>query len=69
MDIGVWMELLLSQSLRITTEKRKRNSVKRVDPEGLLIRSLPIKVMQRRSYEVPGILAFWHIDGHHKLIR
>ena len=61
--------LLLSQSLRITTEKRIRNSVKRVDPESVLVRNLPIKVVERKSYKVPGILALWHIDGHHKLIR
>ena len=41
--------LLLSQSLRIT-EKRIRNSMKRVDPEGVLVRILQIKVVQRRSY-------------------
>ena len=60
--------LHLSQSLRIT-EKRIRNSIKRVDPEGLFVRNLQIKVVQRRSYKVPGILAFWHIDGYHKVIR
>ena len=61
--------LLLSQSLRINTEKRIRNSVKRVDPESVLVRNLPIKVVERKLYKVPGILALWHIDGHHKLIR
>ena len=60
--------LLLSQSFRIT-EKRIRNSTKRVDPEGVLVRHLQIKVVQRRSYNTPGILALWDIDGHHKLIR
>ena len=60
--------LLLSQSFRIT-EKRIRNSTKRVDPEGVLVRNLQIKVVQRRSYNTPGILALWDIDGHHKLIR
>ena len=60
--------LLLSQSFRIT-EKRIRNSMKRVDLEGVLVRNLQIKVVQRRSYKVPRILALWHIDGCHKLIR
>ena len=60
--------LLLSQSFRIT-EKRIRNSMKRLDLEGMLVRNLQIKVVQRRSYKVPGILALWHIDGRHKLIR
>ena len=61
--------LLWSQSLRITTEKRIRNSVKRVDPESVLVRNLPIKVVERKLHKVPGILALWYIDGHHKLIR
>ena len=60
--------LRLSQSFRIT-EKRIRNSMKRVDPEGVLVRNLQIKVVQRRSNKVPGILALWHIDGHHKPVR
>ena len=50
--------LRLSQSLRIT-EKLIINSMKRVDSEGVLVRNLQIKVVQRRSYKVPGILALW----------
>ena len=60
--------LHLSQSLRIT-EKRIRNSIKKVDPERVFVRNLQIKVVQRRSYKVPGILALWHIDGYRKIIR
>ena len=59
--------LFLSQSLCIT-EKSTRNSMKRVDPEGVPVRSLQINVVQLSSYQVQAILALWHIDGHHKLI-
>lgn len=36
---------------------------------GTTVRALQIRVIHRRSYNVRGPLALWHIDGHHKLIR
>ena len=36
---------------------------------GTTVRALQIRVTHRRSYNVRGPLALWHIDGHHKLIR
>ena len=41
----------------------------RVDPEGVLMRALQLTTINRRKYQVPGILSLWHIDKHHKLIR
>ena len=41
----------------------------RVDPEGVLIRSLELSTVNRRRYQVYAPLALWHIDGNHKLIR
>lgn len=60
--------LLLASSIKVG-EKRIRESMRRVDPNGVLLRALQISVTNRRQYKVPGILALWHIDGHHKLIR
>lgn len=50
-------------------QRRIRESMRRVDPEGTLIRALELNVIHRRSYSVPSPLALWHIDGNHKLIR
>ncbi len=60
--------LLLTKAIRVL-EKRKRCSMHRVDPEGVLLRALQLSTVNRRTYRVPGILSLWHIDGHHKLIR
>ena len=59
---------LLSKSIKIS-EKRVRESMHRVDPEGVLLRALQINIVNRREYKVPGVLSLWHMDGHHKLIR
>ena len=59
---------LRSRGLRIQ-QHRIRESMRRVDPAGVLLRSLEMRITQRRSYRVPGPLALWHIDGNHKLIR
>ena len=59
---------LRSKGLRIQ-QRRIRESLRRVDPDGVLLRSLEIHVIRRRAYHVPGPLALWHIDGYHKLIR
>jgi transposase len=48
-------------------QHRVRESLIRVDPEGVAIRwacTIPC-----RTYSVPSPLALWHIDGNHKLIR
>ena len=44
-------------------------SMRRVDPEGVLLRALTIDTVNRRKYQVYAPLALWHIDGNHKLIR
>ena len=43
--------------------------MRRVNPEGVLLRALELNVVRRRSYQVQGPLSLWHIDGNHKLIR
>ena len=48
---------------------RVRESMKRSDPEGVLLRSLQLTPIFRRVYNVTCPLALWHLDGHHKLIR
>ena len=59
---------LLAASIRIQ-EKRIQQSMRRVDPNGVLLRSLQISFTNRRQYNGPAALSLWHIDGHHKLIR
>ncbi|XP_039870712.1 uncharacterized protein LOC120723360 [Simochromis diagramma] len=48
---------------------RLRESLRRVDAEGVNIRRLRLHVLRRRQYSVPGPNSLWHIDGNHKLIR
>ena len=57
---------LLSRGYRIQ-QKRVRESQRRVDPEGTIIRHL--HVLNRRQYTVRAPRSLYHIDGHHKLIR
>ena len=59
---------LRSRGIRIQ-QKRVREAMRRVDPEGTILRALEMNVVQRRVYSVPSPLALWHIDGNHKLIR
>ena len=59
---------LLSKGIKIQ-EYRVRESMRRVDPDGIVIRALQLKVTHRRVYKVRGPLALWHMDGNHKLIR
>ena len=59
---------LLSKDIKIQ-EYRVRESMRRVDPDGIVIRALQLKVTHRRVYNVRGPLALWHMDGNHKLIR
>ena len=57
---------LLAQGHRIQ-QSRIRESQRRVDPGGCLMRRLG--TINRRKYNVNGPLALWHIDGNHKLIK
>ena len=50
-------------------EKRVRASMHRVDPIGILERTMTLTIIQRRKYSVKGSRFLWHIDGNHKLIR
>lgn len=57
---------LQSRGFRIQ-QIRVRNSQRRVDPEGSLLRHL--NGIVRREYSVPAPRSLYHIDGNHKLIR
>lgn len=57
---------LRSIGIRVT-QTRVRESLRRVDQVGVLLRMSC--AIQRRSYNVPSPLALWHIDGNHKLIK
>ena len=60
---------LLARGIRIQWE-RVRVSLWRVDPEGILLRSMQLNLVRRRHYSVPvGPLSLWHLDGNHKIIR
>ena len=59
---------LLSRGIKVQQE-RIRGSMCRVDPVGVLIRSLELSTVNRTRYQVYAPLALWHIDGNHKLIR
>lgn len=58
---------LRAKGLRVT-EREVRGSMRRVDPTGVLERTVKLKVLRRRTYRVGGPLRLMHIDGHHKLI-
>ncbi|KAF3837182.1 hypothetical protein F7725_004646 [Dissostichus mawsoni] len=49
--------------------QRVQESMRRVDPGGVLIRTLQLNPRRRRKYFVPAPNSLWHIDGNHKLIR
>ena len=57
---------LLSRGHRVS-QVRVRESLHRVDPEGVAIRFS--SAVQRRKYVVFSPLSLWHLDGNHKLIR
>lgn len=50
-------------------QSRIRECMRRVNPDGVLLRALELRAVRRRRYQVRGPLALWHIDGNHKLIR
>lgn len=53
----------------VVQQSRIREAMRRVNPEGTMLRALQLHVTHRRSYQVSSPLALWHIDGNHKLIR
>ena len=57
---------LLSMGYRVQ-QHRIRDSQRRLDPHGSVLRRLHI--LNRRTYSVPAPLSLYHMDGHHKLIR
>ena len=57
---------LLQEGHRVQ-QYRIRESLFRVDPEGVSIRWA--STVQCRTYSVTSPLALWHFDGNHKLIR
>lgn len=50
-------------------EDRVRESMRRVDLEGVIYRRMTLHPVHRRKYSVPAPNSLWHIDGYHKLIR
>ena len=46
---------------------RIRESLRRVNSSGIILRSRP--ALHRRTYQVPSPNSLWHLDGYHKLIR
>lgn len=59
---------LLSRGYKVQ-ENRIRESMRRADPEGTVVRALQIRVTHRRSYNVRAPMSLWHMDGNHKLVR
>ena len=57
---------LLARGVRVQ-QHRVREAQRRVDPSGSIMRRL--FSINRRTYQVNGPLALWHIDGNHKMIR
>ena len=57
---------LLTQGHRVS-QARVRESLQRIDPDGVAIRWSA--TIERRTYKVQSPLSLWHIDGNHKLIR
>ena len=49
--------------------RRALESMRRVDLEGVIMRSLHLQTIHRRKYRVYGPGALWHVDTNHKLIR
>ena len=44
-------------------QQHVRESLRRVDPEGVLLRAVELNVVRRQPYYVPSPLALWHING------
>ena len=65
-DQKSYSSFLFIHGLHISRRKL-RDSLLRVDPEGVMGRLKT--AIKRRSYNVPGPNGLWHLDGYHKLIR
>lgn len=61
------MGFLRDGNIRVQ-EERVRECLRRVDYNGVIERSIQLKIINRRKYCVKGSNALWHIDGNHKLI-
>ena len=59
---------LLDRNIRVSWERR-REAMRRIDPQGVLLRSLQLNSVNRRVYSVRVALALWHMDSYHKLIK
>ncbi|XP_023818518.1 uncharacterized protein LOC105358284 [Oryzias latipes] len=64
----IMMGHLRSRGIHIQ-RSRLADSLRRVNPEGVMMRRLSIQIARRRQYNVPAPNHLWHIDGNHKLIR
>ena len=58
---------LISKGIRVSWQ-RSRESMWRVDLDGILLRSLKIHRNYRRVYLVPAHFSLWQLDGKNKLI-
>ena len=63
------MNGFLSQRGYTVQQHRVRESMRRVDPEEVLLWGLAMRVINHQHYHVAGPQCLWHIDGNHKLIR
>ncbi|XP_046902336.1 uncharacterized protein LOC124485073 [Hypomesus transpacificus] len=59
---------LNSRGIKIQ-KQRVQESMRRIDPEGVVVRTLMLQTVRRRRYSVSAPNSLWHIDGNHKLIR
>lgn len=48
---------------------RVRSSLCRTDPNGILLQTSQLNIVNRRHYSVPGPRSLWNLDGNHKFIR
>ena len=59
---------LFSQGIKVTW-MRVRHTLWKVDPQGIVKRSVNGPITTRKIYNFPGSIALMHIDSNHKLIR
>lgn len=59
---------LRAKDIRVQ-EHRVRESLRRVDMDGVILRTCALRVIRRRRYKVSGPNALCHVDINHKLIR
>ena len=61
------MKVYLTSNGYNIQEFRVRKSMRRVDPEGVMLRTLQSRPVVRGKYKVAGPLSLWHHDGNHEL--